>query len=152
MRKHVKTLLIAGAFALAAFLIVSPLGIGLGDKPASASNNALTGEYLQTNDTGNAYFSGEVTDGKIKIVLRLHDPAQNEGDADAAGTYWVGSFDTSNVSDNFTTVSDADKKALEFAILGSQDDTKKFTYKNGDLSFEFAMDSTGVKTTVHLSK
>lgn len=144
--KHIKSALIAASFAVVAFLIVSPLV--LDETATPASNRVVTGEYHQTKGMPGTTMSATVTDGKIKVVLLLD--SGEEGDSDASGTYWVGSFDTSNTSDSFTVISKADTKTLDASLLGSRDDTKTFTYKNGDLSFDFTM--MGTTTTVHMTK
>lgn len=150
MRKYLIPVLVVAALAVAAYVSTGVFVSEATPKPAPSS--PLIGEYHQINDTGSAHFNATVSDGKIKITLRLHDPSQNEGDADPAGTYWVGSLDTNTTSNSFTDVSSADKKALEYSILGSRSDTKAFTYNNGVLSFRFSMDAAGIDTTVHLSK
>lgn len=59
--------------------------------------------------------------------------------------YWDGTFDThENTSDSFRVVSNMDEQGL------SQQTTKTFTYKNGDLSYDFTM--LGKDYTVHLSR
>lgn len=125
-------------------------GIAYSDTGFDAANiktsTVPTGEYHQTaNGVNGAFMSAVVSDGKIEVTLKLD--SGEEGDSDATGTYWVGSFDRSKAP---TIVSDADLKDLNTSMFGSQDDTKTFTYDHGDLSFPFEM--LGIKTTVHLTK
>lgn len=148
MRKYLISALVAAVFAVAAFLIVSPMAVG-SDKPKTATNSVVTGEYNQVKGPKGMTFTAVITDGTIKVDLKIEG---GEGDSDAYGKYWVGTFDTSNTSDTFTVVSTADNKKLGKSVLGSLDDTKSFKYKNGNLSFWFAVDSAGLKTTVVLAK
>lgn len=65
--------------------------------------------------------------------------------------YWKGSFKPSaQTVSNEEVQSTADKAALKKSLLGSQDDLKMFTSKDGKLSFNMSM--MGVKRTVDLSK
>lgn len=151
MRKLVIPVLLAVVVALIGYLGVTAVAQG-DDKPKSASNRVVTGEYHQTSGPENMDFVAVITGGKIQVDMTM---GKNEGDSNLHGTYWVGSFDTSNVSDAFdvtSKTSDKDKNKLGASFLGSQDSEKQFTYKNGVLSFEFRMDSAGIKTTVYLSK
>jgi hypothetical protein len=150
MRNGTKVATMLGAFGLISMLSACGGSAGASyQAPKQVSNRIVTGEYNQTaNGVKGVVMSAVVTDGKITVNMLL-DPG-SEGDSKAEGTYWRGSFDTSNTSDWFTVTSDADLEMLNTSILGSQDDTKTFTYKNGDLSFPFEM--VGIKTTVHLQK
>lgn len=151
MRKFVIPVLLAVVAALIGYLGVTAVAQG-DDKPKSASNHALTGEYHQTDGPKNMDFAAVIVNGKIQVDMTM---GKDEGDSNLHGVYWVGSFDTSNVSDAFdvtSKTSDKDKNRLGGSFLGSQDSEKQFTYKNGVLSFEFRMDSAGIKTTVYLSK
>lgn len=144
-----------------ALVVAALIGAGtyfLGSSPSSATpvapktaiveeNSRLIGEWKQyKNGIPNSYMSATIAENTIKVVLRLD--SGTEGDADAAGTFWIGSFDTSKDSDHFKVESMGDKDALTHSILGSQDRTKSFYYDNGILSFNFSI--MGVNTTVQL--
>jgi hypothetical protein len=148
MRKVLISSAVALAMALVGFVLAGAFTSSASDAK-HPSNRVITGDYHQTaNGVKGDIMSATVKDGKITVDMLL-DPG-TEGDSKAEGTYWDGSFDTSNTSDSFTVVSDANLAMLNTSVLGSQDDTKTFDYKNGDLSFPFEM--LGIKTTVHLSK
>jgi hypothetical protein len=151
MRKFVIPVLLAVVAALIGYLGVTAVAQG-DDKPKSASNHVVTGEYHQTDGPKNMDFVAVITGGKIQVDMTM---GKDEGDSNLHGVYWIGSFDTSNVSDTFdvtSKTSDKDKNQLGGSLLGSQSSEKQFTYKNGVLSFEFVMKSAGIKTTVYLSK
>jgi hypothetical protein len=147
MRKYLISILGIAALAVATFLLT---GAFVSDAtPKSASNRIVTGEYHQvSNGIKGTYMSAVVTNDRIVVTLKLD--SGEEGDSDATGTFWDGTFDTSSTLDSFTVVSDPDLEHLNTSILGSSEDSKEFTYKNGDLSFQFSM--LGLNTTVHLSK
>jgi hypothetical protein len=66
----------------------------------------------------------------------------------------AGSFDTSDkTGQSFTVTSLPDpdaQKALAGSLFGSSEKTKKFTYKDGELTYEFSM--MGVESIVHMSR
>jgi hypothetical protein len=65
--------------------------------------------------------------------------------------FWKGTFKpSSDIVSNEEIASSADKAALQKALLGSQDDTKTFSSKDGKLTFNISM--MGVKRTVELTK
>lgn len=67
-------------------------------------------------------------------------------DADTAGLYWVGTF--SGLGTEIPSV--GDPKAMGLSFLGSADEVKIFTYKDGVLSFPFK--ALGISTTVALTR
>lgn len=146
MRKRLISVTVATVIAVVAFLITGALLMD--DKPDTASNNRVTGAYHQTQGMPNTKMSATVSDGQIEITLTLE--SGEEGDSDATGKYWVGTFDTSNTSDSFTVISKVDRNALNGSMFQSQDATKKILWVDGDLSFEFTVQ--GTKSIVHLSK
>lgn len=106
---------------------------------SSASQNVsvnLNGTWHQSsNDTSPVDMTADVVDGHIEIFM-----ASSVVD----GLYWSGTFVSDINSNPATVVSVADKDEL------SQDPTKTFTYKNGELSYSFTM--LGVTDTIHLSR
>lgn len=152
MRKNARKILISTLVALlvglVAFVLTGAMSDGTPKKVAS--NTVLAGEYHQTNSgIPSSVMSATVRDGSIEIVMHLNSGVEGD-DSGVTSKYWAGTFNMSNMSDSFTVVSKVDKKALEFSIVGSQDDVKVFNYDHGDLSFPFSM--MGMTTTVHLSK
>jgi hypothetical protein len=73
-----------------------------------------------------------------------------DGD-DTSALYWKGTFPmppNAHKGDEFQVTSVGDTEAMGNSLLGSQDSTKVFTYKKGELSFTLRV--AGVKQTVHL--
>lgn len=97
----------------------------------------LSGTWHQTpNDSALTNMTAEITPNHIQIML--YSDVVN-------GSYWDGTFDTSNVkTDSFKVTSISIESTL------SQDKTKIFTYQNGILSYEFKM--LGKAYIVHLSR
>lgn len=148
MRKFLIPLASVVTIAIIGFLLATSV-IEDGTARATTSNNILTGDYHQVkNKDASTQFSATIREGEIKIVL-LMDSGE-EGDADAAGTYWAGTFDTSNTSDVFQVLSQGDTETMSYSVLGSQDKTKVFEYDNGILSFRFTV--MGITETIYLSK
>lgn len=143
--------LIATVIAMASGLIVFLMGnvVTSSAKTDDGKPNPLFGSYHQiNNDIPDTTMTATIAENSIVIVLKLE--SHEEGDADPAGTYWAGTFDTDNKSDSFITASLADSKELSYSVLGSQDRTKTFTYDQGIISFNFSI--MGQSTTVQLSK
>lgn len=150
MRKHLITGLVAAVLAVAAFLILSPLGLGGTKAGASGSKQSddkpktmnFIGKWHQVDGNPDAVMTAEITYGAIQINVHL-DGSDN--------VYWLGTFDTDMTDiQRFTMVSVGDQDAMANKIFASQDPTKTFTYSDGILSFDFTM--LGSKTTVRLSK
>jgi hypothetical protein len=146
IRKIIPSILIAIVGVIAYFAV--PVLFGAGTSSASPSI-VLDGVYTQTqNDIPNTIMTAVVEDNTIEITLRLD--SHEEGDSDVVGTYWAGTFDTGNPTNSFGIVSKGNQEAMSKSLFGSQDPTKTFAYKDGDLSFDFSM--LKLSTVVHLSK
>jgi hypothetical protein len=70
------------------------------------------------------------------------------GDGSSA-LYWRGTV-PSSISNGGKFVSKGNIKAMDASLLGSTSKTKRFTYKNGRLSFKFSI--LGITRTVYLRK
>lgn len=116
-------------------------------KAISAKPASLVGAWHQTKGMPGVTMTAEVSGDGIQV--NMHFDRDNIG-----GVFWMGSFDTSDKtgqSFTITSLPDPDaKKVLKGSLFGSSETTKKFTYNNGDLSYEFSM--MGVESTVHLSR
>lgn len=65
--------------------------------------------------------------------------------------YWAGTFTAPSESTNeYTWTSENDTNKTEAALLASTADTKEFTYKNGEITYEAS--AMGSTTTVRLEK
>ncbi|MGP9527943.1 MULTISPECIES: hypothetical protein [unclassified Glutamicibacter] len=77
------------------------------------------------------------------------DWVTNNGDTKSI--YWVGTFKAPKAgAESFTWTSQRDQKATDSAIMASGDDSKKFTFINGEISYEAGI--MGTTTTMRLSK
>lgn len=126
---------------LAVYDLATSLG---GSNKASASAPAdLNGHWHQTKSgIPRAVMSADINNGKIEIAVKM---------GDTGGLYWVGTFDAGrNPSNTFMTDSIGDRDVMDTEMFASQDSSKMFTYKDGDLSYDYSI--LGIPTTVHLSK
>ncbi|QEQ94658.1 hypothetical protein SEA_SOSHI_45 [Streptomyces phage Soshi] len=119
-----------------------------GTETDSKAPKSFVGDWYQTNgkDTG-VYMTAAVSSND---TIQIHLKTRDSGDV-----YWMGSFQVSDkkTSDSFKLESKADPDAQKWmasSIFGSQDKSKMFEYKNGDISYKFTM--VGVTKTIHLAK
>jgi hypothetical protein len=98
----------------------------------------LNGKWHQTKGMKGVTMDAVITGDSIQVNMTLDD---------STGPFWMGSFDQSRQP---AIISIGDVDAMANKIFASNETTKTFTYKNGDLSFDFSM--MGVHTTVHMSK
>lgn len=119
------------------------------DEP-SASTEAtneiidLTGEWVQVNADASMTHTAVITDNEIEIYW-------NDEENDTKMLYWAGSFEPLTDSKNkyeWDSVNNTEKTGS--ALLASPDETKHFTYDNGQLSYEAS--AMGVTKTVKLIK
>lgn len=105
----------------------------------------LSGEWEQSNkNSEDNYQAATITGDTIEINW-----ISNGGDT--RSLYWAGTVTVpTDGSQTFTFESVNDTSKTENAILASSDDTKTFTYDNGELSYEVS--ALGVTTTVRLAK
>ncbi len=129
---------------------------GAQEQPANDSNQAEQSpvaeqpvkEQAQTIDLVGSWSAesavAEITKDKITIQILSEDGTEKF-------LYWVGDYKLpETLEKEFTFTSNADKEALSTSIMGSQDDTKEFTYKNGKISFEFQ--AMGMTKTIEMQK
>lgn len=70
---------------------------------------------------------------------------------DSQSLYWSGSFEApTEVSNEYSWVSNNDHEKTDTAMIASSDDTKDFTYTNGELSFSAS--AAGTTMTVRMKK
>ena len=103
----------------------------------------LTGEWKQTNPHDPESFqSATITADTIEVYWNA---------TDAKSLYWAGTIEVpEDGSTSFTWDSVNDKSKTDSAMLASGDDTKKFTYENGELSYEVT--ALGTTMTVRLAQ
>lgn len=105
----------------------------------------LTGEWEQSNKKSETNFQRATIAGDTIEVYWIADGG------DTKSLYWAGTVEApSDGSQSFSWDSVNDKTKTESAMLASNDDTKKFAYENGELSYEVT--AMGTTTTVRLAK
>ena len=139
--KKIAFLILALLAALVIFSAVSHNDKSVHEGNRIETNPAINwnGTWTQTDESDTATMVATINDGVISI---------NVNSPDASALYWKGTWPAMPTGDTQTIKSVADKAALEASLMGSQSDTKTFTYKNETLSFEFQ--ALGVKRTIHL--
>lgn len=96
---------------------------------APAKSLDLTGNW-EEKDKGDSYQAGYIKDGEI-VIYWVSDGG------DTKSLYWAGSYiaPTDN-AEPYTWNSENDKEKTWSALLASGDDTKKFTYENGEITYK----------------
>jgi len=145
MRKRIIALIIGGAIAA---LII--FGIRFFDSSSAAAVQKaptgpvhLYGQWHQVHSgMSNVKMTATITENTITINMSM---------GDIQSVYWIGTFPVfDNVPNSFAVTSRGDTNAMSSDILASQDATKTFTYKDGELSYPFSIE--GLNTTVYLSQ
>jgi hypothetical protein len=150
---------LVGAVALLALLGGGAVGCSAESKPGVTKADAqgsssspteeapkpvdLAGTWKQTNSNSeDSYQAATVTDDTIEIQWVAPD---------MKSLYWSGTVEVpQDGSTDFTWDSVNDKTKTAKSILASGDDTKTFTYKDGELSYELT--ALGTTMTVRMAK
>ena len=105
----------------------------------------LTGEWKQVNSSSDdSYHIATIQDDVIEIFWF-------DESTDSKSLYWAGSFVIPTTADEpYTWDSENDKEKTDAAMLASGDDTKTFTYSDGQISYETS--ALGTTQTVKLEK
>lgn len=103
----------------------------------------LTGNWAQKGKEGDDTFqAGYIADGIIELYWITDGGTTNM-------LYWSGTYDAPiNSDDEYTWDSVNDKVKTDSALMASGDDTKTFSYKNGEISYEVSV--MGQSATVTL--
>ena len=128
------------ALVFACFMLTLPLTACGGN----ASNSAdLTGEWLQVNSNAeDSYQTATITDDTITVNWVMPD---------TTALYWAGSFEAPTTADEpYTWDSANDTEQTANALLASPDETKTFTYEDGQISY--SVSAMGVTTPVKPEK
>ena len=136
------------ALVFACFMLTLPLTACGGNASNSADADAaaqqeeapqpsdLTGEWVQVNSNAeDSYQTATITDDTITVNWVMPD---------TTALYWAGSFEP------YTWDSANDTEQTANALLASPDETKTFTYEDGQISY--SVSAMGVTTTVKLEK
>lgn len=105
----------------------------------------LTGEWKQRGSHSETDFmTATIAEGTIVVNWELQ--SQN-----MTALFWAGTFEAPDSAiDPFSWESQRDIAVTESALMASTDDTKKFTYRDGVLSFDVSIQDN--KATVELTK
>ena len=139
----------------ACFMLTLPLTACGGNASSSSGANAatqqeeapqppdLTGEWVQVNsESEDSYQTATITADTITV---------NWNAPDTTALYWAGSFEAPTTADEpYTWDSANDTEQTANALLASPDETKTFTYEDGQISY--SVSAMGVTTTVKLEK
>ena len=130
MRKKLFAILLVGIFVLSLYAC------------GSNSKTDLSGTW-KTKEEDGSWMEAEIQDDVITINW-----ISDEGES--TSVFWVGSYDAPKDSGNeYSWESKRDKDKTDKEPLASSDDTKKFTYKDGKLTYQ--MTGFGVTTTMSMT-
>ena len=143
------------ALVFACFMLTLPLTACGGGTSSSTGADAaaqqeeapqppdLTGEWVQVNSNAeDSYQTATITADTITVNWVMPD---------TTALYWAGSFEAPTTADEpYTWDSANDTEQTANALLASPDETKTFTYEDGQISY--SVSAMGVTTTVKLEK
>lgn len=103
----------------------------------------LDGTWVSENNNG-SYQEAVISGDTIEINW-----VSDNGETTAI--YWIGSYEAPTADiEEYSWTSTRDKEKTDNALMASTDDTKDFSYKDGELSYSVSM--MGATTTLHLTK
>ena len=110
--------------------------------PTSEPIPDLAGDWEQTNiNTQDLYQIATISGDVIEVYWKMPDRTL---------LYWSGTFAAPTAGGSYSWESIANKEKNDMSIMGATADTKKFTYSNGELSFD--VQAMGSSTTVRMAK
>lgn len=135
-------------FLLLVCMVLSLCACGDGGKTESTDPSSppdLTGEWAQTNSSSSDnYQAATITADTIEIYW------VSDG-GDTKSLYWAGTFTAPETADEpYSWTSENDHEQTDMALLASGDDTKEFTYEDGQISYSAS--ALGTTTTIRLKK
>lgn len=105
----------------------------------------LDGTWVQINNASEDSYQEAVISGDTITVNWV------TASTDTKSLYWAGSVEIpENAGDSFSWDSQNDTEQTQAAIMASGDDTKTFTYENGQISYDVS--AMGMTQTVRLEK
>lgn len=130
---------------MAFVLCFAVVGCGGGEPEAPAEPLDLTGTWIQTNSNSeDSWQEAVISDGVIEINWITDN-------GDTRSLYWAGTYDapTEALKEySWTSINDTEKTSL--ALLASSAETKDFTYKDNELSYEAS--ALGSTMTIRMEK
>ena len=113
------------------------------DTPAEPLD--LTGTWSQVNSNSDDTWQEAVIENNTITINWVSDGG------DTKSLYWAGSYDApTEAAKEYTWTSNNDHDQTGSALLASSAETKEFTYKDGQLTYEAS--AMGSTTTVRLEK
>ena len=111
----------------------------------SSEPASLVGEWKQVNNNSEESWQAATIEGQTITIYWVSD------NGDSKALYWVGSFNAPTSTDEpYYWDSKNDFSKTDSAMLASGDETKKFTYEKGEISY--SVSAFGITTTVRLKK
>ena len=102
----------------------------------------LEGTWNQVNSNSETSYQQAVIQGDTMEIYWVSDN-------DTKSLYWSGSFTAPKTADEpYVWESTGDTEAMAFALLASQDESKTFTYEDGQISYDVS--ALGTTQTVRL--
>ncbi|MBB5183429.1 hypothetical protein [Catenisphaera adipataccumulans] len=133
-------------FVMSFALVIGLAACGTNSSTHSASVKKptdLTGTWQTEMDDDGSYMEAEIEDGTITVYFEQEETADQE---ETEALYWIGTYKAPKKHvTTYSWTSKGDTDQMENALLASQQSTKKFTYKNGQLKFKLSV--SGVTTT-----
>lgn len=103
----------------------------------------LTGTWKSENNEG-SWMEATIADN----VININWVSDN---GDTKSIYWIGTYTApKEYSEEYSWTSERDKEQTDSALLASTDDTKEFSYKDGELTYEAS--ALGTTNTMHLTR
>lgn len=134
------------ARVMAALILAVTLLAGCGAAKAEPAD--LTGIWVAEHETdASSYMTATIDSDSIHVYFYTPD-------GETSALYWSGTYvaptEPTEEGAEYTWTSEANHDETDKALLASSDDTKQFTYKDGDLSFPISM--MGVQSTIHMKR
>lgn len=146
MKKKIVALILSAALALSlAACGENGGGSGQTQSPTPDPIPDLSGEWKQVGGNSDDTYHGIYISGD---TIEIYWVTESDG---TTALYWAGSFKApTDSTEPYKWVSENDHSKTGMALLASGDDTKEFTYENGQISYSAA--AFGVTTTVKAEK
>ena len=144
--KKISVFLMAAVLALSICACGStPANNGGEQTKEPATPPDLTGEWKQVNSNSEDTWQAATISGSEIIINWVSD------NGDTKSLYWAGTFVAPTTADEpYSWDSQNDKDQTSLALLASGDDTKTFTYSDGQLSYEAG--ALGTTMTIRMEK
>lgn len=134
------------ARVMAALILTVAVLTGCG--AAKAEPVDLTGSWVAEHEANaSSYMTAAIDSDSIHVYFYTPD-------GETSALYWSGTYvaptEPTEEGAEYTWTSEANHDETDKALLSSSDDSKQFTYKDGELSFPISM--MGVQSTIHMSR